>query len=131
MLEAQRERREAEDLKWKEEKAKEKAEEEEEKQRAAAEAAEVARKEQEEFDKWKDMCARAAGVGVCVTLVAVGVCGCVRRRDNGSRFSIEAGGTGDDALQEESQGQLAEFIAHIEQQKVSAAFIKGNVGYNR
>ena len=59
MLDAQREKREAEDLKWKEEKKKEKEEEEQDKQRQAAEAAEAARKEQEEFDKWKDMCARA------------------------------------------------------------------------
>ena len=59
MLDAQREKREAEDLKWKEEKKKEKEEEEADKQRQAAEAAEAARKEQEEFDKWKDMCAHA------------------------------------------------------------------------
>ena len=61
-------------------------------------------------------------------MVFAGVCG---GHDGGSRFSIEAGGTGDDALQEESQGQLAEFIAHIEQQKVAAgAFFEGNLGCN-
>jgi hypothetical protein len=60
-------------LKWKEEKQKEKEEEEAEKARAAAEAAETARREKEELDKW---------IGT---------------------FSIEAGGTGDEALQEESQ----------------------------
>ncbi len=65
--------REAEDLKWKEEKQKEKAEEDAEKARAAAEAAEAARREKEEMDKW---------IGT---------------------FSIEAGGTGEEALQEESQ----------------------------
>ena len=43
--------REAEDLKWKEEKQKEKAEEDAEKARAAEEAAEAARREKEELDK--------------------------------------------------------------------------------
>ena len=65
--------REAEDLKWKEEKLKEKQEEEEEKSRLAAEAAEAARREKEEFDKWM------------------------------GTFSIESGGTVDDTQQEESQ----------------------------
>jgi hypothetical protein len=75
-------------LKWKEEKRKEKEEEEAEKARVAAEAAETARQEKEDLDKW---------IG---------------------SFSVEEGGTADDVLQEESQGQLAEFIAHIERQKV-------------
>ena len=66
-------RREAEDLKWKQEKVKEKQEEEEEKARAAAEAAEAARREKEEYEKWM------------------------------GSFSIESGGTVDDAQQEESQ----------------------------
>ncbi len=65
--------REAEDLKWKEEKQKEKAEEDAEKARAAAEAAEAARLEKEEMDKW---------IGT---------------------FSVEAGGTGEEANKEESQ----------------------------
>jgi hypothetical protein len=65
--------REAEDAKWKQEKLKEKQEEEEEKARAAAEAAEAARREKEEYEKWM------------------------------GSFSIESGGTVDDAQQEESQ----------------------------
>jgi hypothetical protein len=138
--------REAEDLKWKEEKQKEKAEEDAEKARVAAEAAEAARREKEELDKYAHIVARrhydANGINIkaggsarsaskrgaratrrCRRRARYELFRCRRSRSCISFAAVMSSGTCHASLL--AQGQLAEFIAHIEKQKVSGPCADG------